>query len=150
VSIYAQLEDVEERMGQPIPPAEAHEYEHLLDEAEVELAAIAGDLAARVIAGLTTPDRLKQAVVGMVLRARRDAAAREALMLSNRSSAAERAQVKGWLTVTRTERRLAGLFAAGQSVSLSDADEALVEPVRRPPLAEGWRRNYAVGWEPSS
>jgi len=148
VSIYAQLEDVEDRLGQPIPLEKAHEYQHLLEEAEVELAAIAGDLAARVTAGLTTPERLKEAVVGMVLRAKRDAAARMALMLSNRSSAAERAQVKGWLTVTRTERRLAGLFAAGQSVSLSDADKTLVEPVRKPALDEYWRPSNGR-WEPS-
>jgi hypothetical protein len=148
VSIYAQLEDVEDRRGQPIPPEQAHEFEELLDEAEVLLEVVAGDLAARVTAGLTTAERLKLAVTGMVLRAEREMVARQQLFASNRSSSAERAAVGGWLSVKRRERSLAGMSSAAGSVSLADADAALVQPLRPLPLGDSWRRDYGC-WEPS-
>lgn len=144
MSTYAQLEDVEEAWGQPIPVERAHEFQLMLDEAEVELGAAVGDLAARVTAELTTSARLKQAVVGMVLRVPRDAETRRQL-LEGTSTGEERAALNTWLRVTRRERWLAGASTgAGSSLSLSLADTALAAPLvpPRPPTQPYGRFPY--------
>lgn len=131
MSTYAQLEDVEEAWGQPIPVAKAHEFQHMLDESEVVLETVAGVLAARVTAALTTTTRLKVAVVGMVLRVLRDADTRRQL-LEGTSTGQERATLNSWLRVTRRERSLAGMTTVGSSISLSEADLALPVPLVAP------------------
>lgn len=131
MSVYAQLADVEDQWGQPVPVEKAHDFQHLLDEAEVELEVVGGDLAARVTAALTTTARLRTAVVGMVLRVLRDEAARREL-LGGTSTGEERSELRGWLQVTRRERHLMGLRWSAGSLSLSGADEALTEPLLPP------------------
>lgn len=131
MSTYAQLEDVEDGWGQPIPVEQAHIFALLLDEAEVELAVAVGDLAERVTAELTTADRLKQAVVGMVLRVLRDADTRRQL-LQGTSTGEERAALSTWLRVTRRERWLAGVTTGAASLSLSEVDTTLARPLLRP------------------
>lgn len=140
MATYAQLSDVESATGQPILLDGAHDVQELLDEAEVKLASIVGDLADRVTAGLTTADRLRSAVVGMVTRVLRQEEERR-LLSSGTSTGEERAALGRWLTVTRRERFLAGIPPAAWSVSLAASDSTLARPQRVPPL---WRRPY---WE---
>jgi hypothetical protein len=136
MSVYAQLEDIEEHQGHPVPVEQAHNFQHLLDEAEVELGVVGGDLADRIAAGLTTAARLKLAAVEMVLRAWRDTTIRSQLMAG--TTGEERAQAGAWLQapgeqrwvrVTRRERWLLGMASSAVSLSLSDADTTLVCPV---------------------
>jgi hypothetical protein len=139
VATYAQLGDVEAATGKPIPVEAAHDVEELLDEAEVQLAAYAGDLAERVIAELTTAERLRSAVVGMVTRVLRQEEERSRLAAGT-STGEERAALSRWLTVTRRERMLAGIPTAAWAVSVSDSDSTLRRPTRPAlPRREGSR-----------
>lgn len=120
MSTYAQLEDVEEAWGRPIPVEMAPEFQRLLDEAEIELASVVGDLAERVTAGLTTAERLRSAVVGMVVTASRGDGPSLCLV------------------VGRRERWLAGVRSTGQSISLSHADPSLAAPIVPAPPRNLW------------
>lgn len=138
MATYAQLADVEAISGKPIPAETSHDIQELLDEAEVTLAAFAGDLAARVTAELTTADRIKSAVVGMVLRevqARKD---RAAILAGPTSTAAER--VVSGMSVGRRERMLVGIPTAAWSVDMSEADYTLSRPTRPAPPRRHWGR----------
>lgn len=133
MSTYAQLVDVEEAWGKPVPVEQAHDFELMLDEAEVELAVVGGDLAARVTAELTTADRVRQAAVGMVLRVLRDADTRAQLLAgSSTGEERERAAAGSWLRVTRRERWLLGMSSSASSISLAAADDVLPVPFREP------------------
>ena len=141
MSLYAQLCDVEAWSGAPIPLDRAHDVQALITEAEVELAALYGDLGARVTSGLTTADRLKTAVVSMVVRAINEHKAKVEAGMSDCTLVA-------CLEVTKRERILLGVTGSAYSVSLSDADIALRRPLRRPPIfrrSGGWRGEYSYG-----
>jgi hypothetical protein len=138
VATYAQLADVETASGAPIPAETSHDIQELLDEAEIQLAVYAGDLADRITAELTTADRVKSAVVGMVLReiqARRD---RAAVLAGPTSTAAER--VVAGMSVGRRERFLVGIPTAAWSVDMSQADYTLARPTRPAPPRRHWGR----------
>ena len=139
MATYAQLADVEAATGKPIPVESAHDVEELLDEAEVQLAAYAGDLAERVIAELTTADRLRSAVVGMVVQALRKTESQQQL-LAGSTTAAERSSIRQPIVVGRRERFLVGIPTAAWAVSVSDSDSTLRSPTRPAlPRREGSR-----------
>jgi hypothetical protein len=133
MSIYAQLEDMAAWSGMPIVPDQASEIQFLLNEAEIELEVIAGDLGGRITAGLTTPQRVKAALCGMVGRVTRDRAQAEALLAESASTATQDA-LREWLKVGRRERWLVGMTSSGDSMDLSTRDPQLVYPFVRPPL----------------
>ena len=140
MATYAQLADVEDAQGAPIPVETSHDIQELLDEAEEVLASYAGDLADRITAELTTADRIKSAVVRMVIREIKGRAERSALLSGPTSTAAERATVGGHLTVTRKERYLVGIPTAAWSIDMSQADYTLSQPVRPAPPRKYWGR----------
>lgn len=137
MAVYADLGDVEAATGQPIAPEDGHTVAELLDEAESELAAVVGDLGSRVTAGSTTAERLRSAVVGMVIRVLRGAEQRRQLQ-EGTSTGEERAALRRDLTVTRRERMLAGIPVAAWSVALSAADTTLSHPQRPAPPRPLW------------
>lgn len=124
MAIYARLVDYEEATGRPVPAELGHTIDELLDEAEVRLAAYAGDLAGRVASGLTSLERLRTAVVGMVAEALRSQEAQR-LLAHGTSTAAERAALRQTMTVGRRERALVGMRPAAFNLSLSAADGPL-------------------------
>lgn len=132
LSVYAQLGDLAAWSGQPIAPDQASRLQFLLNEAEVELEVVAGTLADRITAGLTTTARVTLAVVGMVGAVMRNESL-AALLLPDAPSDAGTRMVR-WLRVTRRERWLVGMSTRGGSLDLSTRDPQLVRPVRRPPL----------------
>lgn len=136
MATYAQLTDVETALGRPIPVESSHDVQELLDEAEVKLAAYAGDLAERVTAELTTADRVKSAVVGMVVRELRAQETRQQLLAGASSTASER--MAGGLTVGRRERFLVGIPTAAWSVDTSERDFTLARPTRPAPPRRHW------------
>lgn len=134
MAMYAQLCDVERAIGKPIPVDVAHAVAELLDEAEVRLAAVVGELAERVTAELTTADRLGTAIVGMVAEVLKGE-----LWPMLLGGFEDMNAMCCRLSVTRREKYLAGVSAAGSSMSLADADFTLPYVLRRPPLR---RRDY--------
>ncbi|GEL19357.1 Gp19/Gp15/Gp42 family protein [Pseudonocardia asaccharolytica] len=132
MSSYAQIEDVALRLDRPIPPTEQYRVQVLLDEAEVELALAAGDIAARIAAGKTTAERVRRAVCEMVLRVLRNPSGFRQQSVGPFSVTADRQVASGLLTVSRRERRLLGLRVGAATVSLSDADNGLAVLGRTP------------------
>lgn len=137
MATYAQLTDVETALGRPIPVESSHDVQELLDEAELQLAAFAGDLAARVTATLTTADRVKSAVVGMVVNAMRSEETQR-LLLSGSTTAAERSSIRRQITVGRRERFLVGIPTAAWSLDTSERDFTLSRPTRPAPPRRHW------------
>lgn len=135
MSTYVQLEDMAAWSGMPIVPDQASEIQFLLNEAEIEIEVVAGDLGDRITAGLTTSARVKAALCGMVGRVVRDRSQAQALLAESASSATQDALL-GWLKVGRRERWLVGMSSRGDSMGLSTRDPQLVRPVRRPPLCD--------------
>lgn len=135
MSTYVTLEDFGTWSGTPVAPDQASEIQFLLNEAEVELEVIAGDLGDRIDNELTTAERVKLALCGMVGRVLRDHAD-EMLLLGSQDVLGARQKMSSWLHVGRRERHLVGLYASGGSLDLSTRDPQLVCPTRRPPL---WR-----------
>lgn len=140
MSTYAQLEDYAVWRGQPIAPEEASELQFLLNEAEVELEVVAGDLGDRVTAELTTDERVVKAIVGMVGRVVRARDQGHMLLTEDAPDAAP--ALSSWLKVTRRERYLVGMFSNAGSLDLSTRDPQLVHPVRRPPYPAYDRYGY--------
>lgn len=141
MSVYAQLADMAAWSGIPIVPDQASEVQFLLNEAEVELQVVAGDLGERITAGLTTEARVKTALCGMVGRVTRDRAQAQALLAESASTATQDA-LRQWLMVGRRERWLVGMSARGDSMDLSSRDPQLVRPLVRAPWDRwsGWVR----------
>lgn len=139
MATYAQLTDVEAAAGVPIPAETSHEVQELLDEAEIMLAAFAGELAERVTAELTTADRIRSAVVGMVVTALRARETQQQLLTAASSTAAERT-ASARLSVGRRERFLVGIPTAAWSVDMSQADYTLARPTRPAPPRRHWGR----------
>jgi hypothetical protein len=132
VSTYAQLEDYGNWCGTPVAPDQASEIQFLLNEAEVELAVIAGDLGDRITAGLTTSDRVKTAIVGMVGWVVRERSNEMALLATGTHDVSR--VMSDWLKVSRRERWLVGMFTTGNSMDLSTRDPQLVHPLVRAPF----------------
>lgn len=135
MSTYAQLQDVETAWGQPIPPDAASQLlyvQGLLDEAETELELDPriGSVAARLTAGVTTTERVRSAVVNMVLRVLRNPNGFRQQSAGPFSYTVDRSVASGKLTVTNRERRLLGALTGAGSVSLSAGDDALRHPFR--------------------
>lgn len=128
MSTYAQLEDYAAWSGQPTIPDQAAKLQFLLNEAEVELEVVAGDLAGRIIAQLTTVERVKLAVVGMVGRVTRAWDVGEVLLPDAAPDAG--LEMSRWLSVTRRERHLVGMSVRGGSTDLSTRDPQVVCPTR--------------------
>ena len=139
MATYAQLSDVEMSLGRPIPVEASQDVQELLDEAEIQLAAHAGDLAARITAELTTADRVKSAVVGMVMTAMR-AEDTQKLLLAGSTTAAERSSIRRQILVGRRERFLVGIPTAAWSIDMSEADYTLARPTRPAPPRRYWGR----------
>ena len=140
MSTYVQLEDYGTWSGTPVVPDQASEVQFLLNEAEVELQVIAGDLGDRITAGYTTADRVKTALCGMVGAVLRDRADEMALLAED--PMAVRQRMVSWLHVGRRERWLVGMFANAGSLDLSTRDPQLARPFLRPALCdrdEPWR-----------
>jgi hypothetical protein len=125
VSVYAQISDVAARFEHPISDEATTRVLNLIEDAETELELVAGDIAARITDGKTTAERVRVAVCSMVLRALRNPGGHRQQSAGPYSFTVDRAVASGRLTVTRRERRLLGLTAGGDSVSLSLADDAL-------------------------
>lgn len=134
MSTYAQLEDYGNWCGTPVAPDQASEIQFLLNEAEVALEVIAGDLGDRITAELTTAEKVKLAVVGMVGRVVRDRANEMTLLSTGTHDVSN--MMAGWLKVGRRERWLVGMFTTGNSLDLTTRDPQLTWPLRRPPLCD--------------
>lgn len=132
MSIYARLEDFVAWSGRSVDPDQAAKVQFLLDEAEVELEVVAGDLGVRIDAELTTEDRVKLAVLGMVGRVLRDGDVAEKLIGDGEHTPAQDAgeALSRWLRVTRRERHLVGMASRGGSLDLSTLDLQLAKPFR--------------------
>lgn len=139
MATYALLSDVEEALGRPVPVESSQDAQELLDEAEIALAAVAGDLADRITAELTTADRVKTAVVGMVLAEMR-AEDTQKLLLAGSTTAAERKSIRRQLLVGRRERFLVGIPTAAWSIDMSEADYTLSRPTVPAPPRRYWGR----------
>lgn len=139
MATYALLSDVELDLGRPIPVESTQDIQELLDEAEIQLAAFAGDLADRITAELTTADRVKTAVVGMVVGAMR-AEETQKLLLAGSTTAAERNSIRRQISVGRRERFLVGLPTAASSIDMSGADYTLSRPTVPAPPRRYWGR----------
>lgn len=137
MATYAQLSDVESAIGKPIPVEVAHSVSELLDEAEIRLAAVVGYLPDRVTSELTTADRLKTAVVGMVVEVLKGEMWPE---LAGSCLLGDLNEVFYRLDVGRREKYLSGVSAAGASLSLGEADSTLPWVLRRP------RRRHYDEW----
>lgn len=132
MSVYAQLEDMAAWSGIPIVPDQASEVQFLLNEAEVELQVVSGDLGDRITAGRTTAARVKTALCGMVGRVLRDRA-NEMVLLAAADPTGARSVMSSWLSVGRRERSLVGMSVRGDSMDLTTRDPQLVRPLVRAP-----------------
>lgn len=139
MATYAQLSDVELDLGRPVPVESSQDVQELLDAAEIQLAAYAGDLAVRITAELTTAENVKTAVVGMVVTAMR-AETTQQLLLAGSTTAAERSSIRRQLVVGRRERFLVGIPTAAWSIDMSEADYTLSRPTRPAPPRRYWGR----------
>lgn len=128
--VWASVEDVRARFETDLPPAVEQRVRVRLEDAEAILTQQAGDLAARVEAGKTTPELVRIVLCDMVLRLLRNPAGARSQTAGPFAITLDQAVSSGKLVVTREDRRRLGL--RGRATTLPVRDDALHHLPQRP------------------
>lgn len=126
MSTYAQVEHVEDAF-RPLGPREIPHVQATLDRAEREVARSV-DVAARITAGLTTLDDVRDCLVSMVTRLLRNPGGVRSQSSGPFSQVIDASVASGRLEITRAERRMLGMAAGAVTVDV--VDPAIAAPVR--------------------
>jgi hypothetical protein len=119
VSIYAQVQDVEDGWERPFTVPEVQKIQTLLDRAERRIQQRIS-VEARILLGITTLENVRDAVVSMVERVMRNPSGYRQSATGPFSATLDRAVASGRLEITPTERRLLGMISGSGSVAISD------------------------------
>lgn len=130
MAVYAQVSDVEDRLGDTVPDEGIGQVETLLDDAEAILTATVGGLADRILAGRTTAENIARVAANMVVRVLRNPNGLRQEQYPEYSFVRDTQISSGGLVLTREDRRLLGIRAGAVTVPV--ADTALPHVLRRP------------------
>jgi hypothetical protein len=141
MGVYADVTDIELEWGRPVPGDSLPHIHWMIDKAEMVVGAAAPDLAARILAGLISADRVRHVVAAMVVRVLRNPEGKRSETAGDYSyELASGSSGESGMYLTAADRRLLGV--GGRAMTIPLVDDALRWPLRDPTICgidrEGW------------